>query len=94
MVAHDALVEISGVLNSIAVSLNKIANDICLLGSGPHSGLGDLALPVNEPGSSIMPVKVNTTQCEALTMVCAQVMGNHTTVTFAGAQGQSGTQYV
>ena len=85
--AHDALVEISGMLNSIAVSLNKIANDIRLLSSGPRSGLGELALPANEPGSSIMPGKVNPTQCEALTMVCAQVMGNHTTVTFAGAQG-------
>lgn len=85
--AHDALVEISGVLNIIAVSLNKIANDIRLLGSGPRSGFGELSLPENEPGSSIMPGKVNPTQCEALTMVCAQVMGNHTTVTFAGAQG-------
>jgi fumarate hydratase class II len=70
------------------VSLNKIANDIRLLGSGPRSGLGELSLPENEPGSSIMPGKVNPTQCEAMTMVCAQVMGNHTTVTFAGAQGQ------
>jgi fumarate hydratase, class II len=84
---HDALVEISGVLNTIATSLNKIANDIRLLSSGPRSGLGELLLPANEPGSSIMPGKVNPTQCEALSMVCAQVMGNHTTVTFAGAQG-------
>lgn len=88
LAAHDALVEISGVLNTLAVSLNKIANDIRLLGSGPRSGIGELALPENEPGSSIMPGKVNPTQCEAMSMVCAQVMGNHTTVTFAGAQGQ------
>lgn len=88
LAAHDAMVEISGVLNTLAVSLNKIANDIRLLGSGPRSGIGELSLPENEPGSSIMPGKVNPTQCEAMTMVCAQVMGNHTTVTFAGAQGQ------
>jgi fumarate hydratase class II len=88
LAAHDAMVEISGVLNTLAVSLNKIANDIRLLGSGPRSGIGELALPENEPGSSIMPGKVNPTQCEAMTMVCAQVMGNHITVTFAGAQGQ------
>jgi len=87
MAAHDALVEISGVLNTLAVSLNKIANDIRLLGSGPRAGFGELMLPENEPGSSIMPGKINPTQCEALTMVCAQVMGNHTTVTFASAQG-------
>ena len=87
LASHDAMVEISGVLNTIAVSLNKIANDIRLLASGPRSGLGELLLPENEPGSSIMPGKVNPTQCEALTMVCAQVIGNHTTVTFAGAQG-------
>jgi fumarate hydratase class II len=87
LAAHDALVEISGVLNTIAVSLNKIANDIRLLGSGPRCGIGELALPENEPGSSIMPGKVNPTQCEAMTMVCAQVMGNHAAVTFAGAQG-------
>jgi fumarate hydratase class II len=87
MAAHDALVEISGVLNTLAVSLNKIANDIRLLSSGPRSGFGELSLPENEPGSSIMPGKVNPTQCEALAMVCAQVVGNHTTVTFAGAQG-------
>jgi len=87
MAAHDALVEISGVLNTLAVSLNKIANDIRLLGSGPRAGFGELMLPENEPGSSIMPGKINPTQCEALAMVCAQVMGNHTTVTFAGAQG-------
>lgn len=87
LAAHDALVEISGVLNTIAVSLNKIANDIRLLSSGPRTGIGELFLPENEPGSSIMPGKVNPTQCEALAMVCAQVMGNHTTVTFAGSQG-------
>lgn len=87
MAAHDALVEVSGVLNCSAVSLNKIANDIRLLSSGPRSGLGELILPANEPGSSIMPGKINPTQCEALTMVCAQVIGNHTTVTLAGAQG-------
>ena len=87
LATHDAMVEISGVLNTIAVGLNKIANDIRLLGSGPRSGLGELHLPENEPGSSIMPGKVNPTQCEALTMVCAQVAGNHTTVTLAGAQG-------
>jgi fumarate hydratase class II len=87
MAAHDALVEISGVLNTLAVSLNKIANDIRLLSSGPRAGIGELLLPENEPGSSIMPGKVNPTQCEAMTMVCAQVMGNHVTVTFAGAQG-------
>jgi len=87
LAAHDALVEVSGVLNTIAVSLNKIANDIRLLGSGPRCGIGELALPENEPGSSIMPGKVNPTQCEAMTMVCAQVMGNHATITFAGAQG-------
>ena len=86
--AHDSLVEISGVLNTIAVSLMKIANDIRLLGSGPRAGLGELRLPANEPGSSIMPGKVNPTQAEALTMVCAQVMGNHVTVTFGGAHGQ------
>ena len=88
LAAHDAMVEISGVLNTIAASLNKIANDIRLLASGPRSGFGELSLPENEPGSSIMPGKVNPTQCEAMSMVCAQVMGNHTTVTFAGAQGQ------
>lgn len=87
LAAHDAMVEISGVLNTLAVSLFKIANDIRLLGSGPRSGLGELSLPENEPGSSIMPGKVNPTQCEALTMVCCQVMGNHTAVTVAGSQG-------
>jgi len=87
LAAHDAMVEVSGALNVVAVSLNKIANDIRLLGSGPRSGIGELILPANEPGSSIMPGKVNPTQCEALTMVCAEVMGNHTAVTVAGAQG-------
>ncbi len=87
LASHDAMVEVSGVLNTIAVSLNKIANDIRLLSSGPRTGIGELSLPENEPGSSIMPGKVNPTQCEAMTMVCAQVIGNHTTVTFAGAQG-------
>nr|WP_298931804.1 class II fumarate hydratase [uncultured Erythrobacter sp.] len=87
LAAHDALVELSGALNSVAVSCMKIANDIRLLGSGPRSGLGEIALPANEPGSSIMPGKVNPTQCEALTMVCAQVMGNNTTVSVAGSHG-------
>jgi len=87
LAAHDAVVEMSGVLNTVATSLFKIAQDIRFLGSGPRSGLGELQLPENEPGSSIMPGKVNPTQCEAMTMVCAQVMGNHTTVTFAGSQG-------
>lgn len=84
---HDSMVEAHGALNEIAVSLFKIANDIRLLGSGPRSGLGEISLPENEPGSSIMPGKVNPTQCEAMTMVCAQVMGNNTTVSFAGSQG-------
>ena len=85
LASHDALVELSGALNTIAVSLHKIANDVRLLGSGPRAGLGELALPENEPGSSIMPGKVNPTQAEALTMVAARVIGNHATVTFAGA---------
>ncbi|WP_374597512.1 class II fumarate hydratase [Sphingosinicella sp.] len=87
LATHDTMVELSGVLNVLAVSLNKIANDIRLLGSGPRSGLGELSLPENEPGSSIMPGKVNPTQAEALTMVAAQVMGNHVSVTVGGAQG-------
>jgi fumarate hydratase class II len=87
LAAHDAIVEVSGALNVLAVSLFKIANDIRLLGSGPRSGLAELKLPENEPGSSIMPGKVNPTQCEAMTMVCTQVMGNHTATTFAGSQG-------
>lgn len=87
LAAHDACVEASGALNTLAVSLMKIANDIRLLGSGPRAGLNELNLPANEPGSSIMPGKVNPTQAEALTMVCAQVMGNHTTITVAGSHG-------
>ncbi|SEQ39307.1 fumarase, class II [Faunimonas pinastri] len=87
LAAHDAYVFVHGALNTVAVSLFKIANDIRFLGSGPRSGLGELNLPENEPGSSIMPGKVNPTQCEAMTMVCAQVMGNQTTVTIAGSQG-------
>jgi len=87
LAAHDALVELSGVCNVVAVSMNKIANDIRFLGSGPRCGLGELSLPENEPGSSIMPGKVNPTQCEAMTMVAAQVMGNHVAVTVGGAQG-------
>lgn len=87
LATHDSLVEFSGVLNTIAVSLMKIANDIRLMGSGPRCGFGELHLPENEPGSSIMPGKVNPTQVEALTMVCAQVMGNNLTVTIAGANG-------
>ncbi|KAG8936474.1 fumarase fum1 [Tulasnella sp. 419] len=88
LAAHDALVEAHGALNVIAVSFMKIANDIRYLGSGPRCGLGELSLPENEPGSSIMPGKVNPTQCEALTMVAAQVMGNNTTVSVAGSMGQ------
>ena len=87
LASHDTMVELSGALNVLAVSLTKIANDLRLLGSGPRSGLGELALPENEPGSSIMPGKVNPTQAEALTMVAAQVMGNHVAVTVGGAQG-------
>ncbi len=87
LATHDAIVELSGALNSIAVSLMKIANDIRFLGSGPRCGLGELSLPANEPGSSIMPGKVNPTQVEALTMICTQVMGNHSTVSIAGSQG-------
>jgi len=87
LAAHDAMVMSHGAINTVAASLFKIANDIRLLGSGPRSGLGELALPENEPGSSIMPGKVNPTQCEALTQVCVQVFGNHTAITFAGSQG-------
>jgi fumarate hydratase class II len=87
LAAHDALVELSGALNVLAVSLMKIANDIRLMASGPRSGIGEIVLPANEPGSSIMPGKVNPTQCEALTMVCAQIMGNHVAVTVAGSNG-------
>ncbi|MEO0633135.1 MAG: class II fumarate hydratase [Pseudomonadota bacterium] len=87
LAAHDAMVEMSGALKTVAASLFKIANDIRLLGSGPRCGLGELVLPENEPGSSIMPGKVNPTQCEALTQVCAHVMGNDAAVGFAGSQG-------
>lgn len=87
LASHDALVEVSGALNSVAVSLMKVANDIRLLGSGPRCGIGELHLPENEPGSSIMPGKVNPTQSEAMTMVCAQVMGNHVAVSIGGATG-------
>jgi fumarate hydratase class II len=87
MASHDAFVEASGALKQLAISLTKIANDIRILASGPRSGLGELNLPQNEPGSSIMPGKVNPTQCEALTMVCAQVVGNDTTISFSAMQG-------
>ncbi|HEX4179922.1 MAG TPA: class II fumarate hydratase, partial [Caulobacteraceae bacterium] len=87
LAAHDAMVYSHGAINSAAAALFKIANDIRFLGSGPRSGLGELSLPENEPGSSIMPGKVNPTQCEAMTMVCAQVFGNQTTMTVAGASG-------
>ena len=87
LASHDAIIEASGALNTLAASLMKIANDIRFLGSGPRSGLGELILPENEPGSSIMPGKVNPTQCEALTMVCAQVMGNHVAITVSGSNG-------
>ncbi len=87
LAAHDAMVFTHGAMNTVATSLFKIGNDIRFLGSGPRSGLGELSLPENEPGSSIMPGKVNPTQCEALTMVCAQVFGNQATMTFAGASG-------
>ena len=87
LAAHDAIVESHGALKQIAVSLNKIANDIRMLASGPRSGIGEIAIPANEPGSSIMPGKVNPTQCEALTMVCAQVIGNDMTIAVGGMQG-------
>lgn len=88
LAAHDALVESHGALKQLAVSLNKIANDIRMLSSGPRSGIGEIEIPANEPGSSIMPGKVNPTQCEALTMVCAQVMGNDVAISVGGMQGQ------
>ncbi len=88
LAAHDALVESHGALKQLAVSLNKIANDIRMLSSGPRSGIGEIEIPANEPGSSIMPGKVNPTQCEALTMVCAQVMGNDVALSVGGMQGQ------
>ncbi len=87
LAANDAIVEFSGVLKTLAVSCTKIANDIRWLGSGPRCGIGEISLPENEPGSSIMPGKVNPTQCEAMTMVCAQIMGNDTTINIAGASG-------
>ena len=87
LAAHDAIVEAHGALKQLAVSLNKIANDIRMLASGPRSGIGEILIPENEPGSSIMPGKVNPTQCEALTMVCAQVMGNDVAITIGGTQG-------
>ncbi|MFX0558033.1 class II fumarate hydratase [Maribacter sp. CXY002] len=87
LAAHDAIVESHGALKQLAVSLNKIANDIRMMASGPRSGIGEIIIPANEPGSSIMPGKVNPTQCEALTMVCAQVMGNDVAVTIGGTQG-------
>jgi fumarate hydratase class II len=87
LAAHDAIVESHGALRQLSVSLNKIANDIRLMASGPRSGIGEIIIPANEPGSSIMPGKVNPTQCEALTMVCAQVMGNDVAIAVGGAQG-------
>jgi fumarate hydratase class II len=87
LAAHDAFVETHGALKQLAVSLNKIANDIRMMASGPRSGIGEINIPANEPGSSIMPGKVNPTQCEALTMVCAQVMGNDVAITIGGMQG-------
>ena len=87
LASHDAMVEVSGACNVVACSIMKIANDIRFLGSGPRCGLGELSLPENEPGSSIMPGKVNPTQCEAITMVAAQVMGNHVAVTVGGSNG-------
>ena len=87
LAAHDAIVETHGALKQVAVSLNKIANDIRMMASGPRSGIGELIIPANEPGSSIMPGKVNPTQCEAITMVCAQVIGNDVAVTVGGTQG-------
>ena len=88
LAAHDSIVNFSGTLNAAAVCLMKIANDIRYLGSGPRAGYGELILPANEPGSSIMPGKVNPTQSEAVTMVCVKVIGNHTGITIAGSQGQ------
>ena len=88
LAAHDSIVNFSGTLNTTAVCLLKIANDIRFLGSGPRAGYGELTLPSNEPGSSIMPGKINPTQSEAVTMVCVKVIGNHTGITIAGSQGQ------
>src|SRR5436853_4860932 len=87
LAAHDAIVEAHGALKTVAVSLMKIANDIRMLSSGPRSGIGELIIPENEPGSSIMPGKVNPTQCEAMTMIAAQVLGNNAAISFAGSQG-------
>ncbi|MCB0373989.1 MAG: class II fumarate hydratase, partial [Muricauda sp.] len=87
LASHDAIVESHGALKQLAVSLNKIANDIRMMASGPRSGIGEIIIPANEPGSSIMPGKVNPTQCEALTMVCAQVMGNDVAISVGGTQG-------
>ena len=87
LAAHDAIIETHGALKMLAVSINKIANDIRFLASGPRSGIGEITIPSNEPGSSIMPGKVNPTQCEAITMVCAQVMGNDVAISVGGAQG-------
>ena len=87
LATHDSIVNFSGVLNSCAVALMKVSNDIRFLGSGPRAGYGELILPENEPGSSIMPGKVNPTQCEAVTMVCVKVIGNHTGITLAGTHG-------
>jgi fumarate hydratase class II len=87
LAAHDAIVNFSGTMNTTAVCLMKIANDIRFLGSGPRAGYGELILPANEPGSSIMPGKVNPTQCEAVTMVCVKVIGNHNGITMAGSHG-------
>ena len=89
LAAHDAIVETHGALKQLAVSLNKIANDIRLMASGPRSGIGEITIPANEPGSSIMPGKVNPTQSEAITMVCAQVMGNDVAIGVGGMQGLS-----
>jgi fumarate hydratase class II len=87
LAAHDSIVNFSGTLNTCAVALMKISNDIRFLGSGPRAGYGELILPENEPGSSIMPGKVNPTQCEAVTMVCVKVIGNHNGITIAGSHG-------
>merc|ERR1719461_360750 len=87
LAGHEALVEGHGAVNTVACSLMKVGNDIRLLGSGPRCGIGELILPANEPGSSIMPGKVNPTQCEAITQVCARVMGNQTAVSVAGSNG-------
>ena len=87
LAAHDAIIESHGALKQLEVSLNKIANDIRMMASGPRSGIGEILIPANEPGSSIMPGKVNPTQCEAITMVCAQVMGNDVAISVGGTQG-------